>query len=200
MLADELDNGALLYDLMGPVEEVRQVTIDCLRAIRAAGARRIIALDPTCARFFKRECEEWGLLEGLEVCTATAYVEELIGAGKLRPRQAEAGAEATLHDPCRLARDLDETGPARGILRAMGYSIREMFLSGKDTKCCGGPVLQETRPEIARMVSEARWEDARATGAALLVTACPACLHVMREAPAGMRLQDLFVLLNAACE
>lgn len=200
VLSDEPDSGAQLYDLMGMTDDLRQVAAHCLDRIRDTGAKTIIALDPSCARFFKHECEGMGLLEGLSVVTATAFVETLITTGALEVR-AFLVSSATFHDPCRLARDLDETESARNILKALGVTVNEMFLHRKSAKCCGGPVLGALYPSVGEDVAKARWAETEITCATLLVTACPACMEIMaKSAPEGRTVRDIFELVAKACE
>lgn len=199
VLRNEPDCGSLLFDIMGMTDDVRQVAAACLATVREAGATAIISLDPSCAGFFKHECAEMGLMDGLSVVTATAFAEELLASGKLTPRPVSV-TSATFHDPCRLARDLDETESARNILKALGVTVNEMFLNRKLTTCCGGPVLGAMYPGLGADVSKARWAEAESTGETLLVTACPACADIMAEnAPQGRTVRDIFELLAEAC-
>lgn len=199
VLADEPDCGAMAFDMMGVTDEVRQMAQTFLNRVRAAGATSVVALDPSCAAFLKRQGDEWDLLGDIRVATATAFVDDLIKAGKLKPGKAAVDS-AVFHDPCRLARDLDETQPARDILSAMGVAVTEMFLNRKLTKCCGGAVLAANFPDLAKKTAEARWTDAVEAGGATLVVACPSCRRVMGgAAPEGMALRDIFELLDEAC-
>ena len=199
VLRREPDCGSLLLDAMGLTEDVRQAAIGCLETIRQTGAKTIIALDPSYARFLKHECEELGVMGGLTVVTATAFVESLLVSGTLRTRPLGV-TSATFHDPCRLARDLDETESARNILEILGVTVNEMFLNRKLTKCCGGPVLGAMYPSLGAEVARARWSEAETTGETLLVTACPSCLGIMRKnAPQGKQARDIFELVAEAC-
>jgi Fe-S oxidoreductase len=74
VLDDEPDSGVHLFDLMGYTSDVQDTAKACIQRIRAAGAKTIIAIDPTYARFFKHQCNEWGLMDGLKAVTATAFV------------------------------------------------------------------------------------------------------------------------------
>jgi len=199
VLRDEPDAGAMLFDLIGMTEELRAVAGACLTRVRDAGAKTIIALDPTYARFFKHECEEMGLMDGLAVTTATSLVDKLLASDAIRLKKSFCEA-ATFHDPCRLARDLDETESARNIIKTLGITLTEMFLNRKQTKCCGGTVLSQTYPDMADDVARGRWMDAQEAEATTLITACPGCLCLMeRNAPQGMVVRDLFALVAEAC-
>jgi Fe-S oxidoreductase len=111
-----------------------------------------------------------------------------------------APGAVTFHDPCRLARDLDETAPAREILAALGLEFREMYRHGRDTKCCGGVALNAHSPKLTDLTSAERWKDALRTGASTLVTACAGCRDLLKKStPPGCATEDIFVLLADAC-
>jgi Fe-S oxidoreductase len=199
VLTDEPNAGAMLFDLIGMTEELRTIASTCLKRIREAGAKNIITLDPSCARFFKHECEEMGMMDGLSVTTATSLIERLLSSNAIHLKKSLSGT-ATFHDPCRLARDLDETESARNILKTLGITLTEMFLNRNQTKCCGGVVLSQTYPDIADDVAKGRWADVKEIDATTLITACPGCLCLMeRNAPQGMEALDLFTLVAKAC-
>ncbi|MGE4486084.1 MAG: (Fe-S)-binding protein, partial [Oscillospiraceae bacterium] len=199
VLKDEPDCAAGLGDLIGYVDEVRQIAKKSFEAMAESGAKTIVVLDPSCASFMKRQCAEWGILPESEIVTATAYFANLIADGKLSPKKL--GGKAAFHDPCRLSRDLDETEPARDIIKAMGIELNELFLNRKLTKCCSGPVLRETYPEISALMASARWADVGTAGVKRLITACPGCAAILGgSVPAGAEQFDLFALLDTACE
>lgn len=198
VLKNEPSCGAVLGDLIGYVDEVKTAAEMCFAAMAASGAKKAVFLDPFCLSFIRHQCAEWDILPDMELLTATAYCAELIRSGKLVPETI--GLDATFHDPCHLSRDLDETGAAREILAALGIRLKEMFLHGRMSKCCGGPVMRETNPQITRKMAAAIWYDAAFVGAETMITACPGCSRILGESvPEGCRQEDLFVLLAAAC-
>lgn len=200
VLRDERASGAHLGDLIGYVDEVRLMSAACAQRMQETGAKKIVVLDPSDARFIKQQWGAWDLLQpDVQVITATSYVAKLLDSGRLRLRQLPYQS-ATFHDPCRLARDLDETEPARRIINAMGIPLREMFLNRKLTKCCSGAIIHQTDPALSKKIAAGRWEDAAATGADLLITACPGCRSVLgSQAPKGKLVRDIFSLLAEAC-
>ena len=163
--------------------------------------RTIVVLDSYLAETIKHQYPVWGCALEAEVVTATAYVEALLEAGKLSVKEPflserKVVKKVTLHDSSRLARDLQETEPARKILQAAGCGISEMFLHGKLAKCCGSELFAQYEPELALQTGEGRWEDALRTGADFLVTECPQAYSVLaRTKPEEMELTDIFTLL-----
>lgn len=199
VLEQEPPTGAMLGDLIGFVEEVRQQAAACAKAIRDSGAKTVVVLDSYDAAVFKQYYPEWGCTIDAEVVTATSYVASLIRDGKLVPGKAEA--VVCYHDDSRLARTLHELEPAREILRATGAELKEMFQHGKLAKCCGTALANAYMPEITRLTSQGRWEDfLRVTEADTLVTSCPQSLEVLKLCiPDGKKLTDLYTMLDAVC-
>ncbi len=193
-LAAEPADGNELYDLIGETAEVKQQAKACADAINASGAKQVVVLNPSAARMFKQEYPAWGLELSAEVVTATAFAAGLLKEGKLKMKQA-AGL-VTYHDPCRLARDLEETEPARELIRAMGYELKEMIQSKKLTKCCGGIVLDAHSPNLAKLTASGRLHDADRIDVPVMLTACPGCSSVLRKGDGKAEVKDLFVLLD----
>ena len=193
-LAEEPADGNELYDLMGETAEVKQMAKKCADAINGSGAKKVVVLNPSAARMFKQEYPAWGLELSAEVVTATAFAAGLLQEGKLKMKQAEG--VVTYHDPCRLARDLEETEPARQLIRAMGYELKEMIQSKKTTKCCGGLALEAHSPKLAQLTASGRISDADRIDVPVMLTACPGCRSVLQKGEGKAEVKDLFVLLN----
>lgn len=193
-LAAEPADGNELYDLIGETAEVKAAAKKCADAINGTGAKKVVVLNPSAARMFLQEYPAWGLELSAEVVTATAFAAELLKEGKLKMKQA-AGV-VTYHDPCRLARDLEETEPARELIRAMGYELKEMIQSKKTTKCCGGIALEAHSPNLAQLTASGRLSDADRIAVPVMLTACPGCKSVLQKGSGKAEVKDLFVLLD----
>lgn len=196
MMRDEPESGANLGDLIGYLDEVKRRAQAFARGVNATGAKTVVVSDPTVMRFIRERFGEWDIALTPRAVTATAYIAELIEEGKIeKPRRAHEGL-FTYHDPCRLSRGLDELEPARRIIEFSGANFREMFLHGKKTRCCGGPILWELNPAIAGDITRLRWKDVERTGAEILVTACPCCFEKFQSVrPNGKNIRDIFELL-----
>ena len=186
-------SGSHEYDLLGDVQEVHDMCVACAGALNAESAKKIIVLNPSDAVMFKQQYPAWGIKINAEVITATAFVAELVKSGVLELEKDEG--VVTYHDPCRLARDLEETEPTRELIVAMGYELKDMVQSRKITKCCGGEVLKTHAPEIVAKMADNRVKDAASIGAKCLVTACPGCTANL-SATKTIDVKDIFVLLD----
>ena len=110
---------------------------------------------------------------------------ELIAQGRLKLKKT-ANLTVTYHDPCYLGRHNRIFEEPRGIIRSIpGVKLIEMTHHGVDSLCCGGGGGRMWQgPELhgeSRM-SEIRIKEARATGAEVLITACPLCLIMLEDA------------------
>ena len=197
ILEQEPAAGSELYDLIGQVEETRQQALACAGRLAETGAESIIVLDSYLAETLKHQFPVWGCSLPEQVVTATAYVDQLVKENRLTFRPL--GSTVTVHDSPRLARDLEEMVPVRELAKAAGCEIREMFLYGKLTKCCGSSLFGVYAPELARLTAEGRWEDAARTKADILLVECPQALEILKRAEHGdMELMDIFSLLKEA--
>ena len=197
VLKDEPPVGAMMYDLVGEIQETRDVAAKFLKAAAAAEAKSIVCLDPTDARFLKQDCPRWGLEPSGEVFTATAYMARLAESGALKVKNPWKGT-VTFHDPCRLSRDLEETEPARALLKACGAELKEMFLNLDSTRCCGGEVMASHSPQVTELIARTRLDDAKRTGAELCITACPGCSQVLGSG-GGDFVKNILELLDECC-
>jgi Fe-S oxidoreductase len=198
ILKEEPNSGVFLSELIGYTGEVQAQAKQTADAIKATGAKTLVALDPHDAGFFIDQYTQWNLLPDLEVTTATAYLASLIADGKLNPAKLEK--KASFHDPCRLARSVGETEPAREILNAMGVEIEELFLNRKMSRCCGGPVLNSYAHDVIGKIVRVREEDALRIGSSCIITACPSCYYLMSTNSGGdVEYMDLFITLDNQC-
>lgn len=197
-LAQEPPTGAILGDLMGYTQEVRQQAADCAKAIGGSGAKTLVVLDSGDAALIRQQWPEWGIDAGVQVVTAAAYLWSLAEAGRLQ--FSPLGRTACYHDDSRAARTLREYEPARALLAAAGVELHEMFQTKALAKCCGSSLANAYMPDITRKTAQGRWEDALRTRAQAMVTSSPQSLEVLSLAvPDTMELWDLYTLLDSVC-
>jgi Fe-S oxidoreductase len=173
----------------------QQLAHAAIETLDAAGARRIVV---TCAHCFNTIRNEYPQLGGhYEVVHHTELLDRLVGEGRLvpvRPAAAEAPAGAdpaeapalpsiTYHDPCYLGRHNQVYSPPRSLLAAAGAQVTEMPRNGERSFCCGGGGarvwMEETR---GRRIAADRLDEATATGADVVATACPFCTVMLTDA------------------
>src|SRR5262249_35823513 len=124
---------------------------------------------------------------------------ELVERGRLSDGSSK-GEPITLHDPCYLARVSREVKATRAVIGAANDpQYREMPRCGKKTFCCGaggGRMWFEEAP--SQRVSVLRSQEAIATGARTLATACPFCLNMMTDGMAGTQGGENVKVLDIA--
>jgi Fe-S oxidoreductase/nitrate reductase gamma subunit len=175
----------------------------CLDLFDEYGITEVVTSSPHCFHTFRNEYPE----APFNTRHYTLVLRELIAHGKLRFKE---GAEATVtyHDPCYLGRYNRIFDEPREIIRSIpGLNLVEMTHHGVDSLCCGGGggrMWQDLDGEVK--MSDVRIREAHATGAQILITACPLCLIVLEDArkAAGLnetlRVMDLNELVLQALE
>jgi Fe-S oxidoreductase len=150
-------------------------------------AKKIVTPCPHCHNTLKNEYAQFG--GHYEVQHHSALLAELLQSGRLKGDHGTAKNEPiTLHDPCYLARVNGEVDASRQVLDVPNDdNYREMPRCGKKTFCCGaggGRMWFEESPP--QRVSRLRAQEAIATGAKTLATACPFCLNMMTDGINGV--------------
>ncbi len=164
---------------------------------------QILTADPHVLHCLAKEYPALG--GKYKVVHHTTFLARLLRENRLSLAKNTSGAAAvsvTYHDPCYLGRYSGEFSSPREILRATGASIVEMRLSGPKSRCCGGgggAPLTDIKGE--KRIPDTRMEDASATGAKIVATACPYCAVMLEGATApGPEIKDISELLLAATE
>jgi len=106
----------------------------------------------------------------------------------------------TYQDPCHLGRYAKEYINPRQIIAALGLNLKEMWRIKQNSLCCGagGGVLLSNQA-LAQRYAANRWEEAKATGARTMVTACPFCtINLGACKPKGYSVVDLTSLMAEA--
>ncbi|MCD4655555.1 (Fe-S)-binding protein [bacterium] len=88
----------------------------------------------------------------------------------------------TYHDPCDLSRGAKITEEPRNILKYVGCKVVEMTYQRDTSRCCGGGGgILTWDADMSLRMSIRRIEEARKTGAEMLVTACPTCEQNLKQ-------------------
>lgn len=153
-------------------------------AFEKYGIERIITACPHGYHTFRNDYPRFGpSMKGKRVYHLSQIVEELIGSGKLH---LEGAGETTVtyHDPCFLGRRNGIYDAPRNVLGAIpGITLVEMPRSKEWSLCCGGGGGRMwTESGADEKMAEIRVREAAATGAQVVVTACPFCFSNLDDA------------------
>jgi heterodisulfide reductase subunit D len=180
--------------ISGLQDQARELARASVARVRETGASRLVTTCPSCFRAWR---EFYPRLLGedleLEIIHSTQW---LLEAG-LAPRPLEK--KVTYHDPCDLGRGSGIYESPREFLSSLdGLQLVEMPYARAEALCCGGGGNMESlNSPTSRSVVQMRVQQARATGAELLITACPQCkrtLTSVRSAESRMPVMDIVEL------
>jgi len=204
---DEACCGGRAFEI-GYQGEMKNYAEDMASRVKASGAHTLVTPCSDCYYTFKYLYPKNGLDLGVKVLHTTEYVDQLIKSAQMRPT-VKVPLTVTYHDPCHLGRRgeiyksgwygtnklerpirFKQTGkmgifdPPRDIIKAIpGVAFKEMERIREYSWCCGaGGGVLESEPDFAAWTAKERLEEARATGAQALITACPWCERVFKDA------------------
>jgi Fe-S oxidoreductase len=173
----------------GDFETFTALARNNLEHLKATGARQIVTACPECARTLKFDYPQRVEAHGMKVRHISELMVAETGTGKLNFTPFPAPLSATYQDPCRLGRHLGIYDQPRQLLTALGYDVAEMENTRKTSLCCGTSCWTACG-RTNKNIQVARLKQAKATGAALLVTACIKCQIHFRCAQLDSGLQQ----------
>lgn len=155
----------------------RQGFLDLARSnigeFKKHGVKKIITYCPEGYACLKEEYPRVESDFNIEVVNLVEILAPLFEEKKLEP--AALSKEVTYHDPCTLGRGFRLFDQPRRILTGIpGITLVEMKNNRERSLCCGANPWAYCN-SVNRQVQGQRLEQARDTGAEILVTACPKC-------------------------
>ena len=146
--------------------------------LKAAGVKKIVTSCPHCVKTIGHDYRMLGY--EVEILHSAQLVEELTRGRAVAAGQAGA---VTYHDPCYLGRYANTHEEPRALLTRFGADVKEPVRNRDNPFCCGagGGLLFEEH-EAGKRISQERFEQLEATGAATVVMACPFCSIMLKGA------------------
>ncbi|MBF0552662.1 MAG: (Fe-S)-binding protein, partial [Deltaproteobacteria bacterium] len=176
---------------------------DTLALFQKHEITRVVTSSPHCFHTFKNEYPQFqaSLPEAGRVDFSVRHYSQVL-AGLSRDGRLSfpppLNLTVTYHDPCYLGRHTGIYDDPRQVIQAIpGVRLREMIHSGPNSLCCGGGggrMWQELSSETK--ISEVRIREAAATGAEVVITACPYCLIMLEDARKTAGLEDSIKVLD----
>lgn len=161
-----------------------------IEMLNGMGVRKIITQCPHCFNTLKNEYPQLG--GHYEVIHHAQFLEWLIDSGKLDVSQATLAERITYHDSCYLGRHNDVYLAPRNVVGSIkGIEIVEMGRNGTKGMCCGaGGARMWMEESLGKKINDERAQEAIATGASRVATACPFCYIMLDDGVKGAGVED----------
>jgi hypothetical protein len=135
--------------------------------------RKIVVTCPHCFNTLGREYRQLGA--NYTVLHHTQLLNRLVRDKKLVP-VSPVSEDITYHDPCFLGRHNKVYEAPRELIGAAGAKLTEMPRHADRSFCCGaGGARMWMEEHIGKRINHERVDEALATGATTVATACPFC-------------------------
>jgi Fe-S oxidoreductase len=194
---------------MGYQGELTKYAESNVEAWTNAGVKTVVTVCSDGYYTFKHLYPELGYR--FEVLHIVEFIDRLIKEGTLKFTKT-IPMTVTYHDPCHLGRRDHVYVPGeaimgiydspRDIIKSIpGIKLIEMERIKEYAWCCGaGGGVKEAYPDFNTFTAQERTEEARATGAEALVTACPWCERNFLDTLNGdkMKVYDIVELVQQA--
>ena len=175
-----------------------------VKLVADSGAELLVISCAECLRTWKLDYVPFFEGKPPRIIHMTEFLVER--AEELKFKTNSRQRRVTFQDPCRLGRHLGIYDPPREALAAVpGVELAEMSRSGRAAICCAGGTWSNC-DRFAKNIQVQRLKEARATGAEVLVTACPKCQVHFRcamkdpnlEGDIKIEMQDIAELVEEA--
>lgn len=140
--------------------------------VEKSGAELLVTSCAECLRTWKVDYKPYYGKNPPKIIHISELLTDRAEDLKLRTTEEK---KVTFQDPCRMGRHLGIYDPPRQVLTGVpGVEFIDMPRSGRGAICCAGGTWSNC-DRYAKKIQVNRLREARATGAEILVTACPKC-------------------------
>jgi heterodisulfide reductase subunit D len=171
-----------------------------IQVLNGYGVKKIVTTCPHCFNTLKNEYPALG--GQYEVIHHTTLLQQLIDEGKIKMQEGGSfkGKKITYHDSCYLGRANNIYEAPRKVLEALDTELVEMKRCRTNGLCCGAGGAQMFKEE-EKGETRINWErtnEAIATGASIVASACPFCNTMMTDGVKVAEKEETVQVLDIA--
>lgn len=162
------------------------------RELRTIGCKQVVVYNPESLSVLKRYSRS-----GVEFIAITRFYADMLKHKKAKKLKMPT---VTYQDPCHLGRYAKDYAAPREVIKALGLNLKEMWRTTSNSLCCGaGGGVLAANPALAKKYAEKRMHEASATGAKVMITACPYCFaNLSGSKPKEFKIMDITALVAKA--
>lgn len=174
-----------------------------IQLLDAYNIKKIVTACPHCFNTMKNEYPDLG--GKYEVIHHSVFLQQLIDEGKIAMEGGGEfkGKKITYHDSCYLGRSNGVYEAPRKVLEALDADLVEMKRCKTKGLCCGagGAQMFKDAESGDKEINIERTEEALATGAKVIASACPFCMTMLsdgvknKEKEEEVKVKDLAELI-----
>lgn len=174
-----------------------------IQLLDAYNIKKIVTACPHCFNTMKNEYPDLG--GKYEVIHHSVFLQQLIDEGKIAMEGGGEfkGKKITYHDSCYLGRSNGIYEAPRKVLEALDADLVEMKRCKTKGLCCGagGAQMFKDAESGDKEINIERTEEALATGAKVIASACPFCMTMLsdgvknKEKEEEVKVKDLAELI-----
>jgi len=156
--------------------------ISVIQVLNGYNIEKVVTACPHCFNIMKNDYPELG--GKYEVMHHTVFLQQLIEEGKLKIEGGTfKGQKITFHDSCYLGRSNNIYEAPRQLINSIEADLVEMKRNKSKGLCCGaGGAQMFKEPEPGKKdINVERTEEAIATGAKIIASACPFCMTMLSD-------------------
>lgn len=170
-----------------------------IQVLDGYGVKKIVTACPHCFNTLKNEYPDLG--GNYEVIHHTTLLQQLLDEGKIGVTGGVfSGQKVTFHDSCYLGRANGIYEAPRKVLESLEADLVEMKRCKTKGLCCGAggaQMFKEAEPGTKEINIE-RTEEALATGAEVVASACPFCMTMLSDGVKNAEQEDSVKVLDIA--
>jgi heterodisulfide reductase subunit D len=171
-----------------------------IQLLNTYNIKKIVTTCPHCFNIFRNEYPALG--GQYEVIHHTVLPQQLLDEGRIRLKEGGPykGKRITYHDSCYLGRANHIYEAPRKVLEALDAELVEMKRCRSKGLCCGAGGAQMFKEEEkgTTRVNFERSEEALATGAGVIASACPFCNTMLTDGVKHEEKEDTVKVLDVA--